>query len=109
LGGIAKGWLADRLSERLGESCLVNLGGDLYARGDWPHGEGWPVALGGAATTVLLKDQGAATSSTRKRAWSAGGRRLHHLVDPRTGREARTDLGEVSVVAADATRAEVCA
>lgn len=107
LGGIAKGWLADRLSERLGERCLVNLGGDLYARGAWPQDDGWPVGLGGV--TVLLKDQGAATSSTRKRAWSAGGRRLHHLVDPRTGREARTDLSEVSVVADDATRAEVFA
>lgn len=107
LGGIAKGWLADRLSERLGDRCLVNLGGDLYARGAWPEADGWPIGLGGV--TVLLKDQGAATSSTRKRAWSSGGRRLHHLVDPRTGREAHSDLGEVSVVAADATRAEVFA
>ena len=107
LGGIAKGWLADRLSERLGDRCLVNLGGDLYARGDGPDGEGWPVGLG--TVTVLLRDQGAATSSTRKRAWEVAGRRYHHLVDPRTGREAQTDLGEVSVVAADATRAEVFA
>ena len=51
----------------------------------------------------------AATSSTRKRSWEVEGRRLHHLVDPRTGREAHTDLAEVSVVAADATQAEVFA
>lgn len=107
LGGIAKGWLADRLSERLGDRCLVNLGGDLYARGDGPDGEGWPVGLG--TVTVLLRDQGAATSSTRKRAWNDDGRRVHHLVDPRTGRSAQSDLGEVSVVAPDATRAEVFA
>jgi FAD:protein FMN transferase len=107
LGGIAKGWLADRLSERIGERCLVNLGGDLYARGDGVAGEGWPVGLG--SVTVLLRDQGAATSSTRKRAWQVGGRQVHHLVDPRTGREAHSDLGEVSVVAADAVHAEVFA
>ncbi len=107
LGGIAKGWLADRLSERLGDRCLVNLGGDLYARGAWPGSDGWPVGLGGV--TVLLRNQGAATSSTRKRAWTAGHRRLHHLVDPRSGREAQSDLSEVSVVAGSATDAEVFA
>lgn len=106
LGGIAKGWLADRLAAELGENCLVNLGGDLFARGRGPDGEGWPVALGGA--TVLLRDQGAATSGVRRRAWSGeGGERLHHLIDPRTGRPARTDLGQVSVVAGSAAAAEV--
>src|SRR5207248_8583425 len=33
LGGIAKGWLADRLAEDLAENVLVNLCGDLFARG----------------------------------------------------------------------------
>lgn len=107
LGGIAKGWLADRLADRLGVSCVANLGGDLAARGEGPDGEGWPVGFGD--TTLMLRDQGAATSSTRLRAWTRDGRSVHHLVDPRTGRESRTDLGDVSVVAADATRAEVCA
>ena len=112
LGGIAKGWLADRLSERLGENCLVNLGGDLYARGEGAEehsGRGWAVGFGGV--TVMLRDQGAATSSTRRRSWvaSPGGERFHHLIDPRTGAPSRTDLAEVSVVAADATTAEVLA
>jgi thiamine biosynthesis lipoprotein len=104
LGGLAKGWLADRLAERLGENCLVNLGGDLYARGAGPEGLGWPVGFGG--TSVLLRDQGAATSGTRGRAWGQG---LHHLVDPRTGRPAESDLEEVSVVASNAAEAEVLA
>ena len=107
LGGIAKGWLADRLAERLGDNSVVNLGGDLAAHGGGPDGEGWPVGFGEAA--VLLREQGAATSSTRRRRWFAGGREVHHLVDPRSGREARTDLSEVSVVAGAATTAEVCA
>ncbi|HVD01698.1 MAG TPA: FAD:protein FMN transferase [Candidatus Dormibacteraeota bacterium] len=102
LGGIAKGWLADRLASWLGPNCLVNLGGDLYARGAGPSGEGWPVGFGG--TTVLLRDRAAATSGTHRRAWGEG---LHHLVDPRTERPAETDLVEVSVVAATAADAEV--
>jgi len=105
LGGIAKGWLADRLAGELGENCLVNLGGDLFARGRGPEGEGWPVGLGSA--TVQLRDQGAATSGTRRRAWRDGDEVLHHLIDPRTGRPAATDLVEASVISATAAEAEV--
>jgi thiamine biosynthesis lipoprotein len=103
LGGIAKGWLADRLARDLGENVLVNLCGDLYARGGGATGEGWPVGFGDK--TLLLKDLGAATSGTTKRAWAGG----HHLIDPRTGLPARTDLSEVSVLAATAVDAEIYA
>jgi FAD:protein FMN transferase len=103
LGGIAKGWLADRLARDLGENVLVNLCGDLYARGGGTTGEGWPVGFGDR--TLLLKDLGAATSGTTKRAWAGG----HHLIDPRTGRPAQTDLSEVSVLAATAVEAEIYA
>jgi len=97
LGGIAKGWMADRLAARLGDHVLVNLGGDLYARGEWP------VAVGGK--TYLLRNLGAATSSTRKRRWGD----LHHLIDPRTGLPAVSSLEEVSVVAETALDAEILA
>jgi thiamine biosynthesis lipoprotein len=104
LGGIAKGWMADRLAERLGANVLVNLGGDLRARGGGPEGAGWPVGLGDA--TLLLAGHGAATSSVLRRRWGDG---LHHLIDPRTGRPATSGLVEVSVVAATAVDAEIVA
>lgn len=104
LGGIAKGWLADRAVERIGPNALANLAGDLRARGAGPLGEGWPVGF--ATTTVLLRDIGAATSGTEGRRW---GPRLHHLIDPRTGRPAETDLVEVSVLAPTGADAEVLA
>jgi thiamine biosynthesis lipoprotein len=104
LGGIAKGWMADRLAERLGSNVLVNLGGDLRARGGGPDGVGWPVGLGDA--TLLLAGHGAATSSVLRRCWGEG---LHHLIDPRTGRPAESGLVEVSVVAATAVDAEIVA
>ena len=103
LGGIAKGWLADRVAERLGENVLVNLCGDLYARGGGETGEGWPVGFGDR--TLLLKDLGAATSGTTKRAWAGG----HHIIDPRTGLPAQSDLSEVSVLATTASDAEIFA
>jgi len=107
LGGLAKGWMADRLADQLGENCLVNLGGDLYGRGGGPGGAGWPVTLG--EVTVLLADLGAATSSTRRRRWTDRGEELHHLIDPRTGRPAGSDLAEVSVIAASGADAEIAA
>ncbi|HEX6062356.1 MAG TPA: FAD:protein FMN transferase [Candidatus Limnocylindria bacterium] len=104
LGGIAKGWLADRAVERIGPNSLANFAGDLRARGEGPDGTGWPVGFG--PTTVLLKDTGAATSGTRGRRWSE---RSHHLIDPRTGLPADTDLAEVSVIAPTGVDAEVLA
>jgi FAD:protein FMN transferase len=103
LGGIAKGWMADRLSTQLGPNALANLGGDLRAVGPGPSGEGWPVGFGGA--TVMLRDQGAATSSVRRRRWG----QLHHLIDPRSGLPSDSGLEEVSVVAASGCDAEVVA
>lgn len=113
LGGIAKGWLADRATERIGPNSLANLAGDLHAQGGGPdspagpagpRGPGWPVGFG--TTTVLLRDIGAATSGTEGRRW---GPHLHHLIDPRTGRPADTDLAEVSVLAPTGADAEVLA
>ncbi len=103
LGGIAKGWIADWLSRGLGPNAVANIGGDLSACGDGPAGSGWPVGVAGV--TVMLGDQGAATSSVRRRRWGEH----HHLIDPRTGFPARTGLEEVSVVAADGVEAEIVA
>ncbi len=103
LGGIAKGWMADRVAARLGPNALANLGGDLRAVGPGPNGDGWPVGFAGV--TVMLRDQGAATSSVRRRRWGD----LHHLIDPRTGLPSQSGLEEVSVVANTGCDAEVVA
>ena len=103
LGGIGKGWLADRLSEDF-DNCVINLGGDLRVRGTGPDGAGWSVGLCDGQV-VMVSDAGVATSGTAGRRWCSG----HHLIDPRTGRPADTDALAVSVVAADALRAEVLA
>ena len=97
LGGIAKGWMADRLARILGPDCLVNLGGDLRTNGEWP--------VDVAGTTLLLRDQAAATSSVCRRRWGD----VHHLIDPRTGLPAKSGVSEVSVVTSTAFEAEVVA
>ena len=104
LGGIAKGWMADRLTEQIGPNSVANLGGDLFARGTGPEGNGWPIGFAGK--TLLLSDRGVATSGIAGRSWGEG---LHHLVDPRTGLPAETDVKEVSVVAMSGLESEILA
>jgi len=72
--------------------CAGRLGGDLGIAGTPPEG-GWRVAvaddhrdaLDTPAQTISVASGGLATSSTVARAWRHGGRRRHHIVDPRTG------------------------
>jgi thiamine biosynthesis lipoprotein len=116
LGGIGKGlavrWAAELLGEA-GRATLVEAGGDLVALGAGPDGDGWMVAvespLGDPDPAAVLRvtDRAVATSSTRVRSWTVGGAEVHHLIDPRTGRSADTDLASVTVVGDDPALAEV--
>jgi thiamine biosynthesis lipoprotein len=117
LGGIAKGYAADLLCAQLqaagAAGVCVNVGGDLRVSGTAPTGDPWAVAVphphGGQAATLELTDGAAATSSPLQRAWQAGGRPAHHLIDPHTGQPAETGILQVTVIAAEAWRAEVTA
>ena len=108
LGGIGKGYAAERAAELLATAgpCLVSAGGDVATRGgSWPVG----VETADGTITLELRDGGLATSGRDRRTWRRDGRELHHLIDPRTGEPAETDLLRVTVVASDAIEAEVAA
>jgi len=121
LGGIGKGAAADQVSAELLHAgiagvrgVLVNLGGDLRARGEAPSPRGWVVAvddpLDTGRTGLLALAEGAVATSTKlRRAWTRGDRTLHHLIDPGTGAPAESGLASVTVVAGEAWRAEVLA
>jgi thiamine biosynthesis lipoprotein len=109
LGGIGKGYAAERAAEVLATAgpCLVNAGGDVATRGG-----PWPVGVetaDGTLTLALEGGSGLATSGRDRRRWRRGDRELHHLIDPRTGAPAETDLLRVTVVGRDAVEAEVSA
>jgi thiamine biosynthesis lipoprotein len=117
-GGIGKGLAADLVASELlhagADGACVNVGGDLRVTGTWAGGVSWPLAIdhpdGSPGLARLdVTDGGVATSSTLLRAWTIGGERRHHLIDPATGRPAVSDLVSVSVVAATAWEAEVLA
>ena len=96
LGGIGKEYAVDRAAAlALAEvrcAVLVNFGGDLYAsaprRGEraWAVGVDDPEHAGeGATYRVDLERGGLATSGDARRFVIWNGRRLSHILDPRTG------------------------
>ncbi len=117
LGGIGKGWIADRLAESLAVfgPFLVDLGGDIRAGGPAADGGPWLVAVADPLRPaedlawVNLRDDAIATSTTARRRWTRGDVARHHLIDPRTGHSSETDVVQVSVIAPTATEADVCA
>ena len=118
LGGIAKGWIAERAAGILGsfaETCLVDAGGDMYLSG-LPAGEKtWQVALEDPfdprrdAALLAVGPGAVATSSVTRRAWKQDGQPRHHLIDPRSGRPAEGAWVSVTVTAAHTAQAEVLA
>jgi thiamine biosynthesis lipoprotein len=113
LGGIAKGYAADRCVPVLAEHgpALVNAGGDIAVSGPRSHGSPWPVAVDvpSGLLTVTLDNGGLATSGRDRRRWRRDGEERHHLIDPRTLRPAEGGPLSVTVAAASATAAEVLA
>ncbi len=120
LGGIGKGFAATRALAALraawpaASGALVDLGGDIALWGAPPEGGTWrvdivdPRSAGLLAGTLALTAGGVATSGRDTRRFGPG-RRLHHLIDPRTGGCADDGPLAVTVVAASATEAEAYA
>lgn len=115
-GGIAKGLAADLTVETLlragADGALVNLGGDLRVSGTAPSVDGWVVSIDhpleeeGELVRVVLADGAIASSSRLHRAWGPEEDRVHHLVDPATGRPVDNGVVGVTVFAATGWRAE---
>lgn len=115
-GGVGKGLAADLVTAQLlgqgATEVLVNVGGDLRVR-HAPGGDGlWTVVLANPFDTedeigrITLADGAVATSSRLGRTWRVGDVRMHHLLDPGTGRPLGGDIIAVSVVASAAWWAE---
>jgi thiamine biosynthesis lipoprotein len=113
LGAIAKGDAADRACAILAAAgpALVNAGGDLRVSGRRRDGAPWPVAIRAEAGEVsLLLGSGAlATSGVDRRRWRRAGRPMHHVVAPRRGLPADTDLVRATAVAPTCAEADALA
>lgn len=118
VGGIAKGWIAQQAANRLlargvGQG-LVDAGGDVVLWGKEPEQGSWGVGIGhplgkeeDLADLWLEGLAAIATSSIVKRRWQREGQiEAHHILDPRTGNPARSDLLQATVIARDLVAAE---
>ncbi|MEO8391587.1 MAG: FAD:protein FMN transferase [Chloroflexota bacterium] len=114
LGGIAKGWTAKLVADQLAQygACLISIGGDIAVRGA-PLGEtGWNISIADPDRSVpicelTLHDRAVVTSGIDYRRWqTVDGQPRHHIIDPRTGQPAETDVRTVSIVHPHAPTAE---
>lgn len=118
-GGVGKGLAADIVADELMDAdalgACVELGGDLRARGDGPEGSGWVVAIEDPRRrrplreTLWIADGGVASSSVIKRSWQTTAGPSHHIIDPETGRPAKTAVIGACIVASTCALAEVFA
>ncbi len=120
---IAKGFAVDKLAdflESMGYSnCLVEIGGEIAARGD-KNGKPWKVGIqvpcndaNGAQQSFnsfpLKHHRAVATSGNYRNYFEELGTRYTHILDPRTGKPEKTNLLSVSVVAPDCATADAFA
>lgn len=116
LGGIAKGYMADRFLETLrahgGRHSLVNLGGNVSVAGGRPDGSPWRIGirkpwpsrsnpLDEMFALLEIENGSVVTSGVYERAFEQDGRLYHHILDPETGFPAQTDLLSATVVSRD--------
>ncbi len=108
LGSVAKGFtggdiLADYLKGHGVTSALLDLGGNIQAVGAKPDGSPWRIGIRNPAGegnigVVEVDNQAVVTSGGYERYFEQDGVRYWHILDPKTGKPARSGLVSVTVV-----------
>ena len=122
MGGIGKGYLADKLAGLIIEYDIegywFSLGGDVVTHGYDKDGQPWHVAVQNAVHPKEVLDIEIATDSNRLSVASSGiivrkgemnSQPWHHIIDPRTAKPAQTDVLLATVVAENTCLADVLA
>lgn len=114
LGGIAKGYIADRLKEYLVEngvtSAMINLGGNVLTVGGKPDNSTWNIGIqkpfaaqGEAVTSVPASGTSVVSSGIYERYFKMDGKIYHHILDPATGYPVENDLWSVTILSEAST------
>lgn len=104
LGGIAKGYVADKLlsyfKENGTKSGIINLGGNVTVFGGEYYNVGIkePFGDGGIAAVLKIRNTSVSTSGIYERCFEKDGVFYHHILDTATGYPADTDLLSASVI-----------
>jgi len=120
LSAIAKGYGVDKVAELLENAgitaYLVEIGGELRARGVKPDNSHWKIAIEAPVSgerqvqrIIEVKDVGIATSGDYRNYFEENGIRFSHTIDPATGMPIRHKLASVTVLASDCASADALA
>ena len=119
LGGIAKGFIADRLKEFLVSngvsSGIINLGGNVLTIGQKPDGSLFRVGVrdpkdtGSSLAVISMGPGTVVTSGVYERCFEKDGVFYHHILDPETGLPAETDLTSATIVGQSSMDADAMA
>ncbi len=114
-GGIAKGYIADRLCDLLraggATSALIDLGGNIVVLGkkgktDWRVGIKDPADTAELCAVVSGSDLSVVTSGIYERGFTKDGVRYHHLLSPETGMPVQNELASVTIVSKSSVQAD---
>ncbi|MDQ0196500.1 FAD:protein FMN transferase [Paenibacillus wynnii] len=118
LGGIGKGYAADRVADYLKaqglDSAMINLGGSsIIALGTKPDGAQWNIGLqdpdqsrGTQLGTIKITDEVIDASGVYERFFIQDEVRYHHILDPRTGFPSQNGLKSITIMSPNATDAD---
>lgn len=109
LGGIAKGYCADKLADYLREhdikNAIINLGGNIYVFGQNAKGTDFNVGVQDPAKsntealgTIKLTDMSVVTSGIYERFIEKDGKIYHHMIDPDSGYPFENELTSVTII-----------
>lgn len=109
LGGIAKGYIADKMKAYLQNngvtSGMINLGGNVLVIGNKPDGSKYNVAIqkpfdemNSAIAAVQITDQTVVSSGIYERYFELDGRIYHHILDTSTGYPVENNLLGVTII-----------
>lgn len=109
LGGIAKGYIADKMKEYLQSqditSGIINLGGNVLTIGEKSNKSDYTVGIqkpfdesGSPICTVKVKDKSVVTSGIYERYYRVNGKIYHHILDTETGYPAENNLYSVTII-----------
>lgn len=108
-GGVAKGYIADRLKDYLLEqgvkSAIINLGGNVLCVGEKPDGTPFKIGLqkpfadrSETIETLNIKDMSVVSSGVYERHFIKDGVNYHHLLNPRDGYPFQNGLVSVTIL-----------
>ena len=108
LGGIAKGYIADRVKEYLEKRgvkhAVLSFGGNVVAIGLKPDGSEWKVGIqdidkptGGSMLISRNTGGSTVTSGIYERGFDLDGVRYHHLLSAETGWPVQNELASVTI------------